>query len=305
MGNGPHRSGYAAIVGRPNVGKSTLLNGILGQKLSIVSPKPQTTRNRVLGILTRPDAQVLLLDTPGFHEGEGLLNRRMLEQAQSALSDVDVVLLLVDAQRDRNPGAQEAVLERVRRCGRPLILVPNKIDRVEKNALLPLIDAWQKALSWRSIVPISALRNDGLDRLVEEIVALLPEGPPWFPAEQVTDLGERAIVGELIREQIFVLLRDELPYAAAVEMEEWEEKPERALIRIRARIWVARESQKGIVIGRGGAMLKRIGTQARSQIERLLGTHVFLALTVGVDPDWTRRADRVDDLGGFRRRGES
>lgn len=295
-----HRSGYVAIVGRPNVGKSTLLNHILGQKLSIVSRRPQTTRNRVLGIYNRDDAQALFLDTPGIHNARGALNKRMVAEATSALSEVDVVLLLIDPAREADASEDAEILEMIaRESGKPVVIVPNKIDRVPKETLLPLIDSWSQAGSFAGIVPISALHGDGVAELLRVVVGLLGEGPAFFPKDQLTDVTERFVVSEMIREKLFYFLNKELPYSVAVEIEEWVEKKGGALVRIMARIWVDRDSQKGIVIGKGGNMLKRIGTSARLDIERLLDCKVFLQLTVGVEENWTRRQRKVEKLGQF------
>jgi len=293
----PHRSGYVAIAGRPNVGKSTLLNQILGTKVSIVSRRPQTTRNRVLGIYNRDDVQALFLDTPGIHEASGVLNRRMVDEAVNALKDVDMVLFLIDPRRERDPERDRLVLDKLKAGGLPVVLVPNKIDELPKAELLPLIATWAEAHDFAAIVPISALNGDGVGDLLREVVGRLEEGPAWFPKDQITDATERFVVSELIRESAFQYLDQELPYALAVEIEEFEEGDK--LVKIMARIWVERESQKPIVIGRGGTMLKRIGTTARLEIEKLLGTKVFVKITVGVDPRWTRHRGRVERLGNF------
>ena len=292
-----HRSGWVAIVGRPNVGKSTLLNRVLGQKVSIVSRRPQTTRNRVLGIYNRDDLQVLFLDTPGIHDAKGVLNRRMVTEAVAALDDVELVLLLIDPRQEADPTTGAALLEQLGRRGVKVILVPNKIDLVRREQLLPLIEAWSDAAAFDAIIPISAEKGDGVERLVEEIAQRLPEGPAWFDKTAVTDATERFVVSELIREAAFRFLDKELPYALAVEIEEFAEKKE--LVRILAKIWIEKDSQKGIVIGRGGQMLKRIGSTARIEIERLLRTRVYLGLVVGVDPKWTRRQGAVERLGKF------
>lgn len=304
MADAPHRSGYVALVGRPNVGKSTLLNRILGQKLSIVSRRPQTTRNRILGIHNEDDAQLLFLDTPGIHSAGGkLLNKRMVDQALGALDDVDLVVLLVDVQREPTPRDDGVVLERILAKGRPVILVPNKVDLVDKPSLLPLMQAWSQAADFEAVIPVSAHTGDQVDHLVSELTRRLPEGPAWFPKDQVTNVTERFVVSELIREQAFRSLDREVPYSIAVEIEEFEEGDGR--VRIMARIWVERDSQKGIVIGKGGQMLKRIGTSARYEIGRLLGCRVRLDITVGVDPRWTHHRPAVERLGMFGREGES
>ncbi|MCP4867503.1 MAG: GTPase Era [Proteobacteria bacterium] len=297
MSETPHRSGYVAIAGRPNVGKSTLLNQILGTKVSIVSRRPQTTRNRVLGIYNRDDVQALFLDTPGIHEASGLLNKRMVDEAVGALKDVDLVAFMIDARRERDPERDRLVLDKLIKAGLPVVLVPNKIDEIPKEELLPLIAAWAEAHEFAAIVPISALKGEGVGDLLKEVVSRLEEGPAWFPKDQITDATERFCVGELIRESAFRYLDQELPYALAVEIEEFDESDR--LVRVMARIWVERESQKPIVIGRKGSMLKRIGSTARIEAEKLLGTKVFLKITVGVDPRWTRHRNAVERLGNF------
>jgi len=291
-----HRSGYVAIVGRPNVGKSTLLNDLLGEKISIVSRRPQTTRNRVMGIYNREDAQVVFLDTPGIHEASKLLNKRMVDAAIAALDDVDLVLYMIEAGRDRDPGRHEALIERLQVTGLPILLAPNKIDCLAKADLLPLFAAWSDAGPFEEIVPISAKTGDGVGSLIGAIVDRLPESPPYFPKDQLTDVTERFVVSELIREQVFRYLDKELPYSTAVEVEEFEEGK---TVRILARIWVERDSQKGIVIGKRASMLKRIGTSARIEIERLLQNPVYLKITVGVSPDWTAKQRSVERLGHF------
>ena len=214
-----HRSGYVAIVGRPNVGKSTLLNDVLGEKISIVSRRPQTTRNRVAGIYNRSDAQVVFLDTPGIHEAHKLLNKRMVDAAFAALKDVDVVLYLIEADRDTDPERHRALLDKLIGTGRPVVLAPNKIDTMPKEKLLPLIASWQEAANFAAIIPVSAIKGDGVGELISAIVDRLPEGPAYFPKDQLTDVTERFVVSELIREQVFRYLDKELPYAIAVEIE--------------------------------------------------------------------------------------
>ncbi|MBN95438.1 MAG: GTPase Era [Deltaproteobacteria bacterium] len=293
-----HRSGYVAIVGRPNVGKSTLLNHILGTKLSIVSFRPQTTRNRILGIYNQEDAQVVFMDTPGIHEADSLLNKRMVDQATRTLSDVDVVVHLIDPRTESDP--TEARIEAISEAKVPVLLVPNKVDLVKKSSLLPLIEGWTRAEAPAAIVPISALSGDGVAGLLDEVVQRLPESPPFFPKDQLTDASERFVVSEMIRERLFVHLHQELPYSIAVEIEAFEEpKQKSGVIRILARIWVERDSQKGIVIGKGGRVLKQVGTEAREAIERLLQARVHLKITVGVDKHWTRKQSSVERRGHF------
>ncbi|HJZ83612.1 MAG TPA: GTPase Era [Polyangia bacterium] len=290
------RAGLCAIVGRPNVGKSTLLNQLLGEKIAIVTPKPQTTRNRILGILNQdePPAQIVFIDTPGIHAGRGALNRWMVEQALAALSDVDVILYMVDATRP----PERFVIERLQPVRRPVVLVLNKIDLVaDKNLLLPRIEAWTREGNFSEIIPISATSPDGLNRIVRAVWARLPEGAPMYPRDMVTDAAERFLAAELIREQVFLAARDEVPYASAVTIESWQERKEANDLVVDATIHVERESQKAILVGRGGRVIKEIGTRARAEITRLLGLPVHLKLLVRVDPDWSRSGASLKRMG--------
>lgn len=279
------RSGFVAVVGRPNAGKSTLVNSLVGRKVAIVSPRPQTTRNRIAGIVNRPDAQIVLLDTPGLIGAETALEKQMMEEVAQAVESVDLVALIADASVEFGPGDRRAV-ERVKQVPAPALLLLNKIDRIEKNRLLPLMDRYRNEHDFAEIIPISALTGDGLDRLLGAILARLPEGPPYFPPEQFTDIPERFLAAEIIREKAIGVTRDEVPHALAVLVDSFEESPR--LVRIRATIYVERDGQKGIVIGKGGERLKQIGTQARQELEFLLGTKVYLELFVKVQPDWRR-----------------
>jgi GTPase len=292
----PFRSGFVAIVGRPNVGKSTLLNQVLGQKIAITTAKPQTTRNRILGIHTLPGGQILFLDTPGIHRGKNRLNRYMVDQAFAACSDVDLVLLLVEAD-DPVGGGDDFILEQLGRGWAPVVLVINKLDKVRPEALLPLIDAYRRRFAFRDIVPVSALKGEGLEELVKVILGELPEGPAYYPEDMVTDLPERFIVAEMIREQLLNKTRDEVPYGVAVEVESFTEKPEQGLVVIQAAVFVEKDSHKGIVLGKGGAMIRTVGQAARREVERFLGTRVYLELFVKVQKDWT------DSERGLRRFG--
>jgi GTP-binding protein Era len=288
----PHRAGFAALVGRPNVGKSTLLNRLLGQKLAIVSPKPQTTRGRILGIVTRPDAQVALLDTPGLHTAKGGLNARMVQQALQTLQDADVALFLIEAGPPAVDSATHKALEQVKAARKPTLLVINKIDELPRSQLLPLIARWKDLHDWTEVYPLSALKGHNVPGFLDAIIAHLPEAPPMFPPEQWTDVEERTLCAELVREQILRQTSQEVPYSAAVLIEQFDES-ERAvgpkgLVRVAAVVVVERESQKAIVIGKGGARLKEIGTLARREMERLLGSKVFLQLHVRVEPGWTQ-----------------
>ena len=277
------KSGFVAIVGRPNAGKSTLLNHLVGRKVAIVSPRPQTTRNRIQGILNRENAQMVLIDTPGMHKPETALGRQMMQEIEQALDGIDVVVLLVDANKDFDPGDRWP-LERVQRFRGPRFLLLNKIDLIPKTRLLPLIDAFRRETEFAEVIPISALTGDGLPLLLDTFAEYLPEGQPYFPPDQFTDQPERFLAGEIIREKVIASTREEVPHAVAVLVEDFQETPN--LIRIRATIHVEREGQKGIVIGRGGEMLKKIGTTARRELEELLGVKVFLELYVKVRRDW-------------------
>lgn len=280
-----YRSGFVSIVGAPNVGKSTLLNRILGQKVAITSPKPQTTRHRILGIWTTPEVQVIFQDTPGIHQAESLFNQRMLQIALSSLSDADVILFLVEP--GRRSADQELAMDSLRGQERTVILVLNKIDTIPKESLLPWMDELSRELPSAALVPISALTGENLAALLREIVARLPEGPQYYPPDTMTDQPERIIAAEMIREQVFHQMRQEIPYATAVTVESFkEDRPD--LIRIEATIHVERDSQKGIIIGKKGESLKRIGTAARKDIERLTGTKVYLELFVRVEKNWSR-----------------
>jgi len=297
-------SGFAALLGRPNVGKSTLLNRLVGEKIAIVSPKPQTTRTRITGVVTRPEGQVAFVDTPGIHNAKGALNRAMVETALGALEDVDLVLLLVEPAlgpdgktAEVTPGVR-AILERLGLVKKPVLLVVNKVDTVPKPLLLPFVTALTQVRPFDEVLFVSALTGDGLDRLLSTTLARLPEGPPLFDPETFTDQQEVGLAAELIREQVLRHTRQEVPHSAAVVIDAFDES-ERAplpgskpgglqgLVRIHATLFVERESQKAIVIGKRGAMLKAIGTDARKALERLLGTHVYLDLRVKVEPRWT------------------
>ncbi|MBW1709155.1 MAG: GTPase Era [Deltaproteobacteria bacterium] len=280
-----HRSGLVAIIGAPNVGKSTLLNRILGQKVAITSAKPQTTRHRILGVWTTPASQVIFFDTPGIHQSGNLLNKVLLRQALATLSDVDLILFMVETGQRRED--HELVLKVLKDQNRPIILAINKIDMIKKDKLLPSMAAYSRALPLAAQVPISALTGEGVPDLLKEITEQLPEGPQYYPPDTVTDQPERLIAAEMIREQIFNMARQEIPYSTAVTVEEFNEDRDN-LIRIKAVIHVERKSQKGIVIGKKGEMLKRIGTAARKDIERLTGTRIFLELFVRIEKNWSR-----------------
>lgn len=295
----PFRSGFVSIIGRPNAGKSTLLNALVGEKIAIVSPKPQTTRNRIQGIVNRPgakgqpSAQIILVDTPGVHKPQTSLNRKMMQEVQAALASQDLVVLLVDASEKL--GAEDRfVVDLAKRSRSKVFLLLNKIDLVPKPALLPLIDEYQKLHAFAEIIPISALKKQGLEVLVEKIVAALPEGPRYFPEEQLTDQPERFLAAEIIREKVLRLTGKEVPYSTTVLVELWEEEPK--LVRIAAAIYTEREGQKAIIIGRGGQMLKKIGTLARKELEFRLGSKVFLELFVKVRDRWRDSPEFVETL---------
>ena|SRR3990167_1185647 len=289
------KSGYVAIIGRPNVGKSTLLNKILGEKISITSPKPQTTRWQILGIKTTSDVQTIYIDTPGVHRDEKrAMSRYMNRVASSVMLDADVVIFIIDATRWQSE--DDMVLEKLKACDKPVILVINKIDLVkDKSALLPHIDKLKNKFSFAHIIPVSAMNADNLESLESEISQLLPEGPALFPEDQVTDKTIRFQIAEIIREKLIYATEQELPYSTTVEIEQF--KQEEKLTEIGAVIWVERQGQKAIVIGKKGLMLKKIGTLARREIEKLLDTKVFLRLWVKVKEDWTDNDKAMRSLG--------
>src|SRR6266852_1521737 len=289
----PFHSGFVCILGRPNAGKSTLLNALVGEKVAIISPKPQTTRNRVLGIIHvpkqkgRPGGQVVLIDTPGVHRPDTSLGRKMMAEVREALDGCELVLLIVDVTR-RFAQADHSVLEMAKKTNTPVFLLLNKIDllRGTKDKLLPIIDEYRKLHDFREIIPLSARKREGLDVLLEKLIRFLPEGPRYFPEDQITDQPVRFMVAEIIREQVL--------YATTVVIEQFEEKTR--LTRIAAAIFCERDGQKGILVGKGGQMLKKIGTAARLQIEEMLGKRVFLELFVKVRENWRGSREFVDEL---------
>lgn len=287
------RAGFVAIVGRPNAGKSTLLNRFVGQKVAIVTSKPQTTRNRIQGIVTRPEGQIVFIDTPGLHEGRTSLNRQMMREVAAALEGIDVLLLMIDAMYTL-PQADELLLQKAKRFEGKTILALNKIDRVPKPKLLPLLTVFSKAFPLAALVPISALKGDGCDELLQEIFKQLPEGEPFFPEDQITDQPERFLASEIVREKATKLTYHEVPHALAVIVDKFEETPK--ILRIHATLNVERDSQKKILIGRKGDMLKRVGTEARKELEALLGTKIYLELLVKVVPGWRDDPSKVRDL---------
>ena len=290
------KSGMVAIVGPPNVGKSTLLNALLGQKISIVTPKPQTTRNRILGILNGPLYQIIMLDTPGLHEAGKPLNQEMVKIAISTLSEVDAILFLVDASQP-GPEKQKKTVDYLAGSTCPAILVLNKTDLLKKNEILPLIEKYSSLYPFTAVVPISALKSSGTDDLLQELVRILPAGPRLYPEDIPTDATERFIVGEIIREKIFLLTGQEVPYSTAVVVESFREKEDKSLITIHATIIVEKSSQKAIIIGKKGSKLQQIGKQSRHDIEHLLDQRVLLKLWVKVHKNWTKDMRFIRDLG--------
>jgi GTPase len=329
------RSGFAALVGRPNAGKSTLLNRLLGEKLAIVSPKPQTTRTSIVGVVTKSHGQIAFVDTPGFHQAKGALHRLMVDTAMHSASEADVVLVVLDVQglhEDKDPKVQPLMadfLAKLQTLTKPKLLVLNKVDTVKKKLLLPLIQLYQEQYRFDEVLPVSALEGEGLELLFERTLAYLPQAPMMFPAETMTQESERSVVAEFIREQVLRKCHQEVPYSTAVLIEHFDESerdvvktvappkkgaqkkkrnakagpeaslnPKRTgLVRVFASIYVERDSQKSIVIGKGGQMLKAIGTEARKSIERLLGTNVFLSLQVKVSEAWSESPKSLKKMG--------
>jgi len=291
----PTKSGFIAIVGRPNVGKSTLLNALVGAKLAIVTPKPQTTRNRILGILTRGNLQAVFLDTPGIHRARGGINRRMVHTALATISQADIIMHIVEVGTPLDD-IEELIAKEIGKIKTPCFLVINKIDLIrDKRRILPEIERIRKIGNFAEVVPISALKEDGLDVLIELTGKYLPKGPHYYPPDAYTDLPERFIAAEMIREQVLLNTHQEIPYATAVTIEEFKEGAD--ITRIRARVHVETESQKGILIGAGGSMMKKIGSGARNNIEKMVGQKVFLEIYVDVIPNWRRDEAALDKLG--------
>ena len=289
------KSGFVAVVGRPNVGKSTLINSLIGQKVLIMSDKPQTTRNKIMCVLTQEDAQVLFIDTPGIHKPKHKLGELMVQTAQSTLKEVDVVLMVADGTASFGSG-EEYIIEQLRAVHTPVILAINKIDMLSKEAVFPIIRQYQERFDFQAIVPISALEHIQLEALVEEIKTHLEPGPQYYPEDMITDQPERLVIAEMIREKVLHLTREEIPHAIAVEIEEIKTRPNEDLY-VRAVIYVERESQKGIVIGAKGGLLKEIGRLAREDVQGLLGSKVYLDLWVKVKKDWRNRDVMLRTLG--------
>jgi GTP-binding protein Era len=309
------RAGFVALVGRPNVGKSTLLNQILGEKIAIVAPRPQTTRNRILGVKNLDGAQLVLVDTPGLHRptgrGRSRLNQFMVGEALAALEEVDALVVLAEcpppaeakklAMHFQLDAGNRYVVEQLQRVKKPALLVVNKVDLLgDKRLLLPILEGWGRAHAWASMVPISAKSGDGVDRVVAEAAQLLPQGKALFPEEMLTDRAERWLGAELIREQVFLLTKQEVPYSVAVTVDEWQERPAGARpadVVVSATVHVEKEAQKKIVVGEGGRMIREIGSRARQEIANLLGCPVHLKLFVRVDEGWTERPSSLRDMG--------
>ena len=290
-----HKSGFIAVVGRPNVGKSTLINSLIGQKIAIMSDKPQTTRNRILCILTQPDAQVVFLDTPGMHKPLHKLGEYMERTAENTLREVDAILFVVDATEKLGAG-ERYILEHLKATKKPVILVVNKLDLIERAQVLPIITTYTAQYEFAGVVPISAKAKLNLEELLGEVKKYLPEGPQYYPEDMVTDQPERLIAAELVREKVLELTRDEVPHAVAVDVDEMATRPT-GDVYIRATIYVERDSQKGIIIGAKGSMLKQVGALARKDIEALLGSKVYLDLWVKVKKDWRTRDNVLKGFG--------
>ncbi|MGG7619844.1 GTPase Era [Robertmurraya sp. GLU-23] len=293
-----HKSGFISIIGRPNVGKSTFLNRVIGQKIAIMSDKPQTTRNKVQGVLTTNDAQLVFIDTPGIHKPKHKLGDFMMKVAQNTLKEVDIVLFMVNAEEGFGRG-EEFILDKFQSIKTPVFLVINKIDLVHPDQLMEIIVSYKEKYPFAEIIPISALEGNNLEVLLDVIKKYIPEGPQYYPADQVTDHPERFIVSELIREKALHLTREEIPHSLAVVIEKMERLEDKDVVHVMATIIVERDSQKGIVIGKQGSMLKEVGKRARQDIENLLGTKVFLELWVKVQKDWRNKMSQLRDF-GFR-----
>ncbi len=287
IGNTDFKSGFVTIAGAPNAGKSTLLNRVLGEKISITSKKPQTTRNRILGVVHRPCAQLVFMDTPGVHNAKSPLNVKMVDEAITAISDGDLILALVDVSKPIEE-AEAFLIKQLEKQKRPVILALNKIDLIKKNVLLKHIDKWAHSYPFKEVIPISAKHGTQVPDLLEAMETYLPSGPPFFPDDTLTDMPERFIAAEIIREKVFRLTGQEVPYATAVTINSFSEEKQGTLVRIDATIHIERDSQKGIIIGKKGSKLKKIGEEARKDIERMTGIHVFLKLFVRVQKNWSK-----------------
>jgi GTPase len=294
--SGTHRAGFVTIAGRTNVGKSTLLNRIVGQKVAIVTPKPQTTRRRIVGIRSDPDAQMILIDTPGLHHPRRPLNRRMVDTARRCLAEGEVIVGVVEAG-DRINGEDAAFLRELAKAARPVVVAINKIDRISRERLIQVAERVHQELPAAEIVPVSALTGENIDELVRVVKSSLPESPALMAEDEYTDQTERMIAEEVIREKIFLAMRQEIPFSTAVMVEQFNEEPERNLVKIAALIIVERDSHKGMVIGAGGRQLKEIGTAARIELEEMLGRRLFLELRVKVEKGWTADPRKLKEMG--------
>ncbi len=290
------KSGYVAIAGAPNAGKSTLLNRMLGEKITITSKKPQTTRNRILGVLHKPDAQMVFFDTPGVFQARDKLNTRIVDAAFSAVSDADLILLVIDVAKP-DADAERYLVKRLRKESKSIVLALNKIDLIEKTLLLEHIDQWSGRYQFRDIIPISAKNGIQVEELILAMISMLPQGLPYFPEDMLTDVSERFLAAEMIREQVFRLTGEEIPYATAVTVDRFKAKNRGDLVKIEATIHLERSSQKGIIIGKKGTKLKQIGTQSREQIERMLGSKVYLKLFVRVQKNWRKDTKAIRRFG--------
>ena len=291
----PFKSGFVAIVGRPNVGKSTFMNYVLGQKIAIMSDKAQTTRNKIQGVYTKDDAQIVFLDTPGIHKPKHELGEFMVKSAYSALKEVDAVLFMVNVSEKRGPG-DDFIIEKLKGIKTPIFLVLNKIDLVTPDVLLERVESYKDALDFAGVFPISVLQGNNVNELMEGLINALPEGPQYYPADQITDHPEYFVVSELIREKILQLTQEEIPHSVAVTVDKMQ-KDEFDKVHVYANIIVERKSQKGIIIGKGGRLLKEIGTRARRDIQQLLGNKVYLELWVKVEKDWRKRKSNLQEYG--------
>ena len=291
-----YHSGFIAIIGRPNVGKSTFMNYVIGQKVAIMSDKPQTTRNKIQGVLTTDTYQLIFIETPGIHKPKHRLGDFMVKSSIDTLNEVDAIMFMVNAKEGYGKG-DEFIIEKLKGISQPVLLVINKIDEVHPDELLPLIDQYREKLPFAEVVPISALQGNNVDRLLEVLVDQLPEGPQYYPEDHVTDHPERFIISELIREKVLHHTREEIPHSVAVIIESIKKQENKDIIDVQATVIVERKSQKGIIIGKQGNMLKQIGTEARKDIENLLGSKVFMELWVKVQKDWRNRASQLREYG--------
>jgi GTP-binding protein Era len=290
-------SGFIAIIGPPNVGKSTLLNRLIGQKIAITSPRPQTTRNRIVGIYNQDDCQMVFIDTPGIHQTRSLLHKSMVGSAKSSLGEVDIILLVVGFEEPANNSALNSILRILGKTDKFAILAINKIDLLKKENLLPIIEIYYKMNRFDSIIPVSALYGDGLETLIREIKKRLSPGPQFFPPDMVTDRSEEFLIAEIVREKIYYHTREELPYSCAVTIEQIKEDPKKSLLAVMATIFVEKASQKGIIIGKNGRMIKKIGRNARMEMERIFSSHVYLELFVKIEKNWSSDTRSLRRLG--------